>query len=221
MRKTIFENGGYYHIYNRGVDKRKIFNGTEDYFRFLKSMKEFNTIEPIGSLYEKYIRDRQVERGLSPRFGDLVPKKPIVEIIAYCLNPNHFHLILKQLSDGGISKFMLKLCSGYTTYFNKKFNRSGSLFQSTFKSIHITNNDYLLQLSCYINGNPEIHEIAKAENYRWSSYSDYLGKRSDGISNKKIILQQVENIREYKELVSDVIKNSKEIKDEFKQCLLE
>jgi len=77
----------------------------------------------------------------------------LVEIIVYCLNPNHYHIILRQVSEGGVSKFMLKLSSGYSSYFNKKNKRSGSLFQGRFKAVHIDSNEYLLYLSAYVNKN--------------------------------------------------------------------
>jgi putative transposase len=81
----------------------------------------------------------------------------LVEINAYCLNQNHFHLIVKQLRSGGISEFMQKIGTGHTMYFNKKYNRSGSLFQGTFKSTHINSNELLLYLSVYVNANHRIH----------------------------------------------------------------
>lgn len=94
----------YYHVYNRGVDKRVIFQNIQDLNRFIKSMVKFNTIKPVGSLF---------------RLGKIditdKPTEPLVEIVAFCLNPNHFHIILKQVVDGGISEFMKRL-SGIAIY---------------------------------------------------------------------------------------------------------
>jgi len=165
MRKFEFQTGEFYHIYNRGVDKREVFLDKWDYVRFLKSLREFNN----DSIYEQrvYARNREL-MGLSPEASGL---SPLVEFITYCLNPNHFHFLLKQLRDNGIRIFMHKLGTGYTCYFNQKYNRSGSLFQGPFKAIHIKSDSYLLWLSGYINGNAEIHKIAKAENWVWGSYS--------------------------------------------------
>jgi putative transposase len=198
QRRTPFVNEEYYHVYNRGVDKRETFSDEEDYKRFLLGIKEFNRIDPIGSLYEKHLREKK-RQGLSPHYGDLVPTIPtvIVEIIAYCLNPNHFHLILKQVSDDGISKFMLKLGSGYTTYYNMKNDRSGSLFQGPFKSSHIDSNEYLLYVSAYVNCNSEVHKIAKAEDYEWCSFPEYIGKSKNNLCNKNIILGQFKDLKEY------------------------
>lgn len=220
MRKTEFANNEYYHIYNRGVDKREVFLDEEDYERFLTSMREFNRIDPIGSLYEKYLAEEK--RGLSPHKGDLVPTlTPLVEIVAYCLNPNHFHVILRQLSEGGISKFMLKLSSGYSSYFNKKYKRSGSLFQGPFKSIHIDSNEYLLYLSVYVNKNNFIHGYNTGD-WKYSSLLDYLEKRHGTLCNKEPILVQFDNnIEKYKEFLDNNALHLKEKKESAKYLLEE
>jgi len=201
MRKIEFANGEYYHIYNRGVDKREVFLDEDDYLRFLTSMREFNRVDPIGSLYEKYLTAER--RGLSPQKGDSVPTEiiPLVEIIVYCLNPNHYHIILRQVSEGGVSKFMLKLSSGYSSYFNKKNKRSGSLFQGRFKAVHIDSNEYLLYLSAYVNKNNFIHGYNKNDNWTYSSLPDYLSERNGKLINKKIILGQFGSIDEYEEFL--------------------
>jgi REP element-mobilizing transposase RayT len=120
MRKENFVSGEYYHIYNRGVDKRDVFINKKDVERFVESICKFNQSEVIGSI----ANSRKTQIGLKALSGE-----PLVSIVAYCLNPNHFHFVLKQLVDGGISKFMQKLQGGYTYYFNVKNSRSGSLFQ--------------------------------------------------------------------------------------------
>ena len=211
MRTIQFQNGEYYHIYNRGVDKRNIFIDDKDYLRFLRSIKEFNDIKPVVSLYLK--RKLEKQRGLAPLRG----AKPLIEILTYNLLPNHFHIILKQLANGGISEFMKRLGGGYTCYFNEKYHRAGSLFQGTFKAIHIATNEYLLWLSAYINGNTEIHKIARAENWPWSSYRDYLGNRQGMLCNKKIIFDQFTDVQEYKNLVKIIIKDSARAKNELKK----
>src|SRR3989344_2403952 len=142
-RKTIFSNGEFYHIYNRGVDKRDIVLSSRDSERFLQGMIGFNTIEPIGSLYENSFNS----------LGSLASKSGLVNIVAYCLNPNHYHFLVEQLVDRGIEKFMHRLGTGYTKYFNLVSKRTGSLFQGPFKSIHIEDNEYLLHLSAYVNLN--------------------------------------------------------------------
>jgi putative transposase len=213
-RKIELITEEYYHIYNRGTDKREIFSGEEDYFRFLKSLKEFNVSKPIGSLYEKHLREK---RNLSTLGTSGVPNghpmsttSKLVEIICYCLNHNHYHLILKQLQEKGIEKFMQRMGNGYTKYYNQKNSRSGVLFQGPFKSAHIDTNEYFLYVSAYVNANHFIHGCEEnghpmsTENlWKYSSLSDYLGKRNGVLCDKTAILDQFKNIKEYESFVVD------------------
>lgn len=230
MRDFKFQTGEYYHIYNRGVEKRNIFCDEKDFLRFLTSMREFNRVDPIGSLYEQRTVLRAPVGLLEPcqigsdsqtlraRRGLLGSSRPLVEFLCYSLANNHYHFILRQLVDNGISKFMLKLGMGYTNYFNTKNRRSGSLFQGTYKAIHITTNAYLLWLSGYINGNIEIHKMAKVKNWPWCSYLDYAGKRSGTLCSKNIIMEMVENdLAEYLSLVKNIIEESSFRKEEIKK----
>jgi REP element-mobilizing transposase RayT len=136
-------------------------------------------------------------------FIENLPK--LVEIICYCLNPNHFHLLLKQLSDKGIEMFMHKLGTGYTNFFNAKYQRNGSLFQGPFKARLIESDEDLFWLSVYINGNAQIHKyVDNAQNYLWCSYQEYLGSRDESICNKKIILDRI-SVESYKNTVEQGI----------------
>ena len=211
MRKTQFVNGEYYHIYNRGVDKREVFLDSSDYFRFIKSLREFNnslTREERMRLESKRSKKSELSSG------------KIVEIVCFCLNPNHYHFILKQLVDKGIENFMHKLSTGYTNYFNKKNDRNGSLFQGPFKSVHIGSNNYLLYLSAYVNCNSEVHGISPAENYKWCSFRDYISKKSSGLCSKDIILSQFSSLNEYREFAKNNAKEMK-YKKETEKLLLE
>jgi len=183
MSRTFsFAPGEFYHIYNRGTDKRNIFTSRSDRDRFLALLYLANQDAPVdlklqgSTLYE-------IDE---PREGD-----PIVEIVAYCLMPNHFHLLIRELEDGGISKFIQKLITGYTMYFNKRNDRNGSLFQGRFKATHVADDLYLRYLISYIHLNPikliepkwketGIADKTKAEQYleryEYSSYLDYLGR---------------------------------------------
>lgn len=203
MRKTQLVENEYYHIYNRGVDKRDVFLDDFDYLRFLKSMKDFNSSEPIGSLYEKDIRTRksQVRGILVSTMEAKFPK--LVEMICYCLNSNHYHFILKQIAEKGIEKFMQRIGTGYTKYFNQKYKRIGSLFQGPFKSAHISPNNFIY-LSAYVNCNAEIHGVAKtAEIYKWCSFPDYIGERNGKLCSKEIILNQFKNREEYRDFAKE------------------
>lgn len=218
-RKKDFANGELFHIYNRGVDKRIIFSDPSDRDRFFQSLLEFNTVDPIGSIYENSFR----------RLGSETPKlsEKIVNIVAYCLNPNHFHFILEQLVDGGISQFMKRLGGGYTNYFNNKYERSGSLFQGVFKSIHIDSNEYLLHVSAYVNLNDRVHQLGsetpKLVQSR-SSWGEYTDKTVRGICEKEVILGQFGNVEEYREFalssLESIIQRKEELKD-FDKFLLE
>jgi putative transposase len=209
MRKVPFANEEYYHIYNRGVDKREIFLDNYDYLRFLKSLKEFNQEKPIVSLY---IKDRIKKKSVAAK---PLQNGKLVEIISFCLIPNHFHLILKQLKDGGISEFMKRVGGGYTWFFNYKYKRSGSLFQGTFKAIHIDTNEYLLYLSAYVNGNYIIHKI-NDKNWKFSSLND-----KNNLCDMSVILNDFKNIDEYRDCVCNVSKEIKEKREGMEKYLLE
>ncbi len=203
MRKTEFANGEYYHIYNRGVDKREVFLDRENYERFLLSMNLLND-ERDGLMLQWRDIQRAEPRAKLLDIQELSSREgSSVEIIAYCLNPNHYHFILKQLRDSGVKSFMHKLSTSYTNYFNVKNKRSGSLFQGPFKSAHIDSNEYLLYLSAYVNKNNFIHGYNKNDNWPYSSLPDYMGERNGKLINKEIILGQFRSIDEYKEFLEN------------------
>lgn len=206
MRKRItFVNNQFYHIYNRGVEKRDTFIDEKNYVRFIHDLYEFND----KALAQKF----QIVGGQTPEYKE---RDCLVNILCFCLMPNHFHLILEQLQDSGIPYFMQKL-GGYTTSFNLKYGRVGPLFQGKYKAIHIDNENYLLHLSRYIHLNPveliesrwkeegiknwkKVNEFL--ESYRWSSYSDYIGKRNfPSVINKELISSYFDTPEEYKKFV--------------------
>jgi len=219
MRRVEFQIGEYYHIFNRGVDQREIFCDQYDFGRFIRGMREFNRVEAIESLYRlDYLRSTGQEA--KPPIGGLASTR-LVEMICYSLLSNHYHFLIKQSEDRGIEKFMHKLGTSYTMYFNNKYNRSGSLFQGPYKSIHIKTNENLLRLSSYINGNSEVHGICPAEKWQWGSYQDYLNIRQGDMCDKEVILDQFKNINEYSDYTDFVIKESRQAKLELKKYYLE
>jgi len=179
----------------------------------LTNLKEFNRLDPIYSLY----RSRQQVVEVKP-----LRKEKIVEIISYCLNPNHFHFILKQISQDGVSEFMKRLGVGYTGYFNFKNKRSGVLFQGSYKSVHIKNNNQLLYLSAYVNDNHSIHgyESKKGEIWKYSSLPEYLGKANRDLCSKNILLDQFRSRRDYYDFVKE---NSQHMRDkkEYEKYLID
>ncbi len=199
MRKTIFTPGEYYHIYNRGVDKRSIFIEDFDFQRFLQSMKEFNTIEPIGSIFENRHKKEQ--------FGNLVSK--LVKFTVFNLLENHFHFGLTPLVEHGVEKFMHRLGTGYTKYFNERYHRSGALFQGTYKAIHIDSNEYLLHLSVYINLNHRLHSFgslaSKPDYSSWGEYVKGAITPNRQMCNPTIILDQFGSKDHYKYYAEGVL----------------
>jgi putative transposase len=221
MRKTEFANGEYYHIFNRGVDKRKIFQDESDFRRFWLSMKLLND-EKDGLMLSWRNRTRfkpglGLEAFMRQEPGSC--RKPLVEIIAYCMNPNHFHFILKQHKERGIEKFMHKIGTSYASYFNAKYDRLGTLFQGRFKSIHIKNDSKLLYLASYVNCNSEVHGISKASGYKWCSFAEYTGKSEDDMCNKKIIMEQFRNRKDYIEFAKEAVRGAKQKKEDEKAFL--
>jgi len=197
QRREIIAVGEYYHIFNRGVDKRIIFKHNKDYVRFLESLIFFNTENSIQMRLEDKVRPKPDER--------------LVDIVVHCLNPNHFHLILKENKKNGITTFMKKICTGYAMYFNKKHERSGVLFQGRFKSVHIDSNDLLLYMSAYVNCNSQIHGIADALKYPWCSFPEYIGKEGIGCQKDKI-MGQFKNSEDYKTFCLEKVVGMKERK---------
>ena len=185
-RSHIFAPGEYYHFYSPCVEKRVIFLDKNDYERFIKILFFCNSSKSV------VIRD--LPRGLT--FGKYINKREeiLVDIGAYCLMPNHFHLLVRERGEKGISLFMQKLITAYTMYFNDKYRRKGRLFESSYKSIHATDDRYLKYLFAYIHLNPvklidpewkengikNLEETKKyLNNYTFSSFADYAGRDRD------------------------------------------
>lgn len=152
----------------------------------------------------------QVE-GPKPKFSIYAPttiqldkSKKIVEIIAYCLMPNHFHFLLRQERDGGVIEFVRKLCNSYAKYFNIKNTRVGSLFQGEFKAVHVSTEEQLIHLSRYIHLNPLVGYVtADLVSFKWSSYREFTGGDRTRICSKEIILSHFKSVEEYKEFIMD------------------
>ncbi len=166
MVNPPFSNDSYYHIYNRGVEKRKTFMNKRDYSRFLETLN-FYRKSPVPMKLSDY------RRGVI-KLKKLEDQVELVRIFSYCLMPNHFHLLVQQLEEGGISKFMRKISDSYTRFFNTKYDRVGSLFQGVFKAKLVETDEYLLQLSKYIHRNSFLLDEWEGRVYPYSSYGYYL-----------------------------------------------
>lgn len=205
MQKPQFIEDQIYHIYNRGVEKRKVFVDDADCFRFIHNLFEFNDENAvINTAYylsqkSKAIEHRYLEKERRPR-------KLLVEILIFTLMPNHFHLLLKQKREKGIVKFMQKLGTGYSMYFNKKYNRVGGLFQGRFKAVLVSEDSHFIHLPFYIHANPlELNyrgstSIKFLEDYRWSSFPDYIGKKNfPSITSRQFFLEFFDSENRYRE----------------------
>jgi putative transposase len=200
MRKISFANDEFYHVYNRGTDKRTIFLDDQDFNRFLQSMIEFNVSDPIGSLYQNSFRKNKLRGSASKSRSKDEKDEQLVEIIVYCLNPNHYHFLLRQVAKKGIEKFMQRLGTGYTMYFNHKYERTGTLFQGRFKAIHVDTNEYLLHVSAYVNLNYRVHQLrGSASQYRasWEEYVASGMKKVRGICHTEPVLGQFQKKSDY------------------------
>ena len=225
IRRQPLVTGEMYHIYNRGVDKRDIFTDKNDMYRFIESIKEFNRVEKIESLAN--LRKLKSNLHQSSQIAALPlsrdkTKDKLVEIIGYCLNPNHFHFILRQVSENGISKFMHKIQGGYSSYFNIKNVRSGSLFQGKFKSQLITNENYFNKLIGYVNKNYLIHSIPESKNELvFSGYYEYENNKFNIISTKEgeNILEVFGGVKKFKKHCDEIVSIVRE--ERGKKSLLE
>ena len=223
MRKIELANEEYYHIYNRGVEKRNVFLDASYYERFLLSMNLLNNKQDglmIGWRdYKKSNKNAVLNDFLKLSFRKTA-RVPLVDIVAFCLNPNHYHFILKQVAERGIEKFMHKIGISYSKYFNERNDRSGSLFQGTFKSSHINSNEYLLYLSAYVNMNNFIHGYSSKSDWTYSSLLEYLGKRECDFINISPVADQFGSRKEYEKFAHDNALYMRENK-ELKKYLLE
>lgn len=189
-----FVNGQFYHIYNRGTEKRIIFENNWDYSRFIKTLRYYQSAGPKPRL-SKFLTNDALKLDL---------RKKIVDIICYCLMPNHFHLLVRQLEEGGITEFISKLSNSYTKYYNIKHNRVGPLLQGEFKAVMIESDEQLIHVSRYIHLNPLVSYLVKSlDLYRWSSYNDFIKKDNNGLCIKEEILNFFKSPEEYQQFVLD------------------
>ena len=181
MRKEVFAEDEYYHVYSRRVDRKELFLDDEDRTRFVHTLYVANNFQRIPQRFN-------VLR-MTPQ-ESLVPRSPLVEVAAACLMPNHYHLLIRPMETHGVSLLLHKVGVSYTKYFNMRYDRSGRLFESTFKAKHIERDAYAMYLTKYIHFNPfSLYQresekggreqlISALEQYPWSTFSDYIGGKS-------------------------------------------
>ena len=178
-----YVEGGFYHVYNRGVERRRIFLDDQDYRSFLHLLK-FYLSQPQGS-EDHPLKELTGFVPIRPRPLTTLYKK--VELLCYCLMPNHFHLLLHQLDRDGMEKLLRSLLTTYAMYFNRRYERIGHLFQGTYKAAFVENDNYLLHLSRYIHQNPPLKK-GYLDQYPYSSYPNYLWEKESEWLNTDLIL---------------------------------
>lgn len=221
-RTTPLVTGYFYHIFNRGNNKQPIFLSKRDYQRAYEIIK-FYSFANLKIRFSKFILLSRAER--NKIWDSLIREdKKLVEFVAFSFMPNHFHFLIKQNTDYGISKFMGLFQNSYTKYFNTKYKRIGPILQGQFKSIRIEDENQLLHLSRYIHLNPYtsflVKKIADLKNYKWSSFPEYLNKLKTGFLNKEIILSFFKNENSYRAFVYNQADYQREL-EKIKHLTLE
>ena len=204
-----------YHVLNRGVDKRKIFMDDKDYYRFIHDLFEFNDQQRVQSNFYRFNAKSHAVgvREIRPR-----ERKLLVKIHAFCLMPNHYHLLLSPMVENGIALFMQKLNGGYVQYFNQRHERTGTLFERKYKSILVESQAHFIHLPYYIHLNPldmvspewrerKIKSLGKAmdflNEYKWSSHLDYLGKGNfPSVTQRDFLLEVFGGEKGYKKALT-------------------
>lgn len=238
-RREQFINGEFYHVVTRRLEDHLLFKDVDDYYRGIFSIYEFNTTNPVEILERRKARTeikKAQARGDPLSLVDVRDK--LVEVVLFCLMPNHIHLLLRQLKKEGITTYMNKFGAGYPAYFKQKYGikTKGYFFQGRFVSVHIKTNDQLKDVFVYIHTNPisliepkwkELRiknpeeAIESVENYKWSSYLDYLGKRNfPSVTERGFMLKVMDGEQGCKNFVENWIRYKGEIK-EFPELALE
>lgn len=204
----------FHHIYNRGNDKMNIFLDENDYYSFLGLLEEnilgkkeyFFPKTFVSPLTSSHMIGKKYVRKLLPTGS--------FELVCFCLMPNHFHLLVRQVKELKVSKLLSKVCTSYSKRFNKKYGHIGHVFQDQFKSVLVENNNQLLHLSSYIHSNPKVGKLVKdLENWKFSSYLNFINKERYNLCSKNIILEQFSNFKTYKNFVEDSVEKIKSAKN--------
>lgn len=209
-RKVVFANGEYYHLFNRGVERRPVFTNKWEFSRAM-DLVYFYRFDKPPLRYSKYLALNEEQR----QFFLVGLKEKSVEIVAFCLMNNHFHFLVKQVKDHGVSKFMANFTNSYTKYFNTKYQRVGHLFQGAFRAVHVESDEQLLHLSRYIHLNPVTSfkvEPEELKDYQWSSYSSYIRNSDIYFVDKDVIMNFFKKPAKYESFVLDQVDYAKKLK---------
>ena len=195
-RKLPIINDEYYHIYNRGFNKKPIFISNNDYQRALETIRYYQFSTPS---FKYSILNRLTIQQKNKLLQQLVSTQ--IDILAFCFMPNHFHFLIKQISDDGILKSISKFSNSYSKYFNTLHEKNGPVFDSRFKAVRVTSNEQMLHLSRYIHLNPYTASIEKnlnqIQNYPYSSLKEYMHPQSFTLTQTDEILGQFKSSQDY------------------------
>ncbi len=221
MRITPLVNGEIYHVFNRGINRQPTFYSRRDYRRALLTIRFYRLLHPpqrLSDFLQTDSKKRETILANAEKHGSLVT------VLAFCLMPNHFHLLLRQETDNGISKFMGNFQNSYTRYFNTRHQRDGAIFLTQFKAVRMETEDQLLHVSRYIHLNPYSSYIVKTQqqllNYPWSSLNEYLNPAQAIISQPEVVLSSFKNPRQYQQFVLDQADYQRRL-EEIKHLTLE
>lgn len=189
----LLKEYGVYHVYNRGVERRTIFLEADDYKTFINRFDQL--LSDPNTLTNQRRRGRKGGDRLHSYHG-------AVELLAYCLMPNHFHLLIRQIQQDTLPKFMSSLMTSYSMYFNRKYDRVGSLFQGRYKAALIENDGYYTHISRYIHLNPV--DIARSyQTYPYSSYANYVANSGPEWLSHSVVLEMFKTSEDYKQFVDE------------------
>lgn len=212
IRKIPLATNEIYHIFNKSISDFRIFNNDVEFLRMIALMQYYQIVSPIR--FSDFIESQGVQKEGFNNFFEIISKNKerIVQIVAYCLMPTHIHLVIKQLSDNGISNYMRKILDSYTRYFNLSHKRKGPLCEGKFKSVLVENDEQLNHLVRYIHLNPSTTKLVhKPDYWLYSSYNEYLEQKSRNL----FICQfsDLMNIRPklYQKFVNDQISYQQEL----------
>lgn len=207
MQNVVFANEEIYHIFNRGIEKRPTFTDKREYSRAVLTIDFYRFANLPLRLSKALLLNQEERERLFTKIRN--ESKKLVDVICFCLMPNHFHFLLRQKMDNGISKFLKNLSDSYTRYFNTKHqNRNGALFQGTFKAVRIEDEEQLLHVHRYIHINPLVSFVVRedeVEDYRWSSFPEYLGLGGIQMCERETILSHFNSINRYRQFIFDQV----------------
>lgn len=222
IRKEALVTGQYYHIVSRSIAGYKVFNTDRDYQRLIEAIR-FYRYSDLGIKFSCYLKYSEKVRQLVDTRLSQSDGKFLVEIIAFCIMPTHIHLLLRQITNKGISIYLSNLLNSYTRYFNTKHKRKGPLWEGRFKNTLVRTDEQFLHLTRYIHLNPvSVSLVEKPEGWEFSSYSEYLQpknrRQNKNICEFRDVIDFTPKV--YQEFVEDRIAYQREL-SKIKKLLLE